>query len=165
MIFRKKELTKVRIGQLIDTDGTWAYQVPMNLDYRVTDEYGDLVPSVLLTKKVRVIADMIMENVLKLEGTVTDFRKGTKERTRSENYLDGLKKNVANLPYTSNGLITDTLMAKCKRIMVEIEKEKESKTKPKTRKTRKPKVDTLNVLLTQQKTQFLNILRMLGRLT
>ena len=104
--------------------------------------YGDLVPSVLLTKKVRVIADMIMENVLKLEGTVTDFRKGTKERTRSENYLDGLKKNVANLPYTSNGLITDTLMAKYKRIMVEIEKEKESKTKPKTRKTRKPKTDT-----------------------
>ena len=32
-------------GQLIDSDGTWAYQVPMNLDYRVTDEYGDLVPT------------------------------------------------------------------------------------------------------------------------
>jgi len=35
----------VKGGQLIDKDGTWAYQVPMNLDYRVTDEYGDLVPS------------------------------------------------------------------------------------------------------------------------
>jgi len=32
-------------GQLIDSDGTWAYQVPMNLDYRVTDEYGNLVPT------------------------------------------------------------------------------------------------------------------------
>ena len=32
-------------GQLIDSDGTWAYQVPMNLDYRVTDEYGELVPT------------------------------------------------------------------------------------------------------------------------
>jgi len=35
----------VKGGQLIDKDGTWAYQVPMNLDYRITDEYGDLVPS------------------------------------------------------------------------------------------------------------------------
>tara|TARA_R110000868_G_scaffold21019_5_gene87908 strand:- start:176 stop:4222 length:4047 start_codon:yes stop_codon:yes gene_type:complete len=32
-------------GQLIDSDGTWAYQIPMNLDYRVTDEYGNLVPT------------------------------------------------------------------------------------------------------------------------
>lgn len=32
-------------GQLIDDDGTWAYQVPMNLDYVVTDEFGQLVPS------------------------------------------------------------------------------------------------------------------------
>lgn len=32
-------------GRLIDEDGVWAYQVPMNLDYMVTNEYGDLVPS------------------------------------------------------------------------------------------------------------------------
>ena len=32
-------------GQLIDEDGTWAYQVPMNLDYMVTDEEGNLIPS------------------------------------------------------------------------------------------------------------------------
>jgi len=32
-------------GYLIDEDGTWAYQVPMNLDYVVTSEEGDLVPS------------------------------------------------------------------------------------------------------------------------
>lgn len=32
-------------GQLIDQDGTWAYQVPMNLDYMVTDEFGSLVPT------------------------------------------------------------------------------------------------------------------------
>ena len=30
-------------GKLIDSDGTWSYQVPMNLDYRVTDELGNLV--------------------------------------------------------------------------------------------------------------------------
>ncbi len=32
-------------GELIDEDGTWAYQIPMNLDYVVTDEFGQLVPS------------------------------------------------------------------------------------------------------------------------
>jgi hypothetical protein len=32
-------------AQLIDSDGAWAYQVPMNLDYRVTDEFGNLVPT------------------------------------------------------------------------------------------------------------------------
>ena len=32
-------------GQLIDADGTWAYQIPMNLDYVITDENGKLIPS------------------------------------------------------------------------------------------------------------------------
>jgi len=32
-------------GELIDDDGTWAYQVPMNLDYVYTDEYGNLIPT------------------------------------------------------------------------------------------------------------------------
>ena len=32
-------------GRLISQDGSWAYQIPMNLDYMVTDEFGDLVPT------------------------------------------------------------------------------------------------------------------------
>ena len=32
-------------GQLIDADGAWAYQIPMNLDYVITDESGNLIPS------------------------------------------------------------------------------------------------------------------------
>lgn len=32
-------------GRVIDDDGTWAYQIPMNLDYMVTDEVGNLVLS------------------------------------------------------------------------------------------------------------------------
>ena len=35
----------IKDGDLIDEDGTWAYQIPMNLDYMVTDEFGDLIPS------------------------------------------------------------------------------------------------------------------------
>ena len=32
-------------NELIDGDGTWCYQIPMNLDYITTDEYGNLVPT------------------------------------------------------------------------------------------------------------------------
>ena len=32
-------------GELIDDNGSWAYQVPMNLDYMVTDELGNLIYS------------------------------------------------------------------------------------------------------------------------
>lgn len=39
-------------GRVIDEDGTWSYQVPMNLDYVVTDEFGNLVPSEDSTKGI-----------------------------------------------------------------------------------------------------------------
>lgn len=32
-------------GRVIDEDGNWAFQVPMNLDYMVTDEFGNMVPT------------------------------------------------------------------------------------------------------------------------
>ena len=32
-------------GEVIDDDGAWAYQVPMNLDYIYTDEFGNLIPT------------------------------------------------------------------------------------------------------------------------
>lgn len=32
-------------NQLIDGNGTWCYQIPMNLDYMATDEYGNMVPT------------------------------------------------------------------------------------------------------------------------
>ena len=39
-------------GRVIDDDGAWAYQVPMNLDYMVTNEFGDLVPTEDPTKGI-----------------------------------------------------------------------------------------------------------------
>jgi hypothetical protein len=49
-IIRKNEFGEVEElviegGQLIDDNGVWAFQVPMNLDYLVTDEFGQLVPT------------------------------------------------------------------------------------------------------------------------
>lgn len=36
---------QISATDLIDSDGTWCYQIPMNLDYVTTDEYGKMVPT------------------------------------------------------------------------------------------------------------------------
>ena len=35
----------IKGNQLIDGNGVWCYQIPMNLDYVGTDEYGNIVPT------------------------------------------------------------------------------------------------------------------------
>ena len=35
----------IKGNELIDSNGVWCYQIPMNLDYVTTDEYGNLVPT------------------------------------------------------------------------------------------------------------------------
>lgn len=39
------EEVQIQGNQLIDGDGVWCYQIPMNLDYVVTDEFGHIVPT------------------------------------------------------------------------------------------------------------------------
>ena len=41
----KVEEFQIKGNQLIDADGTWCYQIPMNLDYVGMDEYGNIVPT------------------------------------------------------------------------------------------------------------------------
>lgn len=36
---------QIQGNRLIDGDGVWCYQIPMNLDYVTMDEYGNLIPS------------------------------------------------------------------------------------------------------------------------
>lgn len=36
---------QIQGNQLIDSDGVWCYQIPMNLDFIGTDEYGNIVPT------------------------------------------------------------------------------------------------------------------------
>jgi hypothetical protein len=100
--------------------------------------YGTMVPRKLVTSRVSTIANMIVENLSKMEGELSDMRKGSKEQLKRQNYVDNSWLNVRHLPYTTNGLISDVYMKKYKRIIEEVE-EKEKKTKPKKRKTRKPK--------------------------
>ena len=35
----------IKGNQVINGDGIWCYQIPMNLDYMMTDEYGNMVPT------------------------------------------------------------------------------------------------------------------------
>lgn len=36
---------QIRGNRLINGDGVWCYQIPMNLDYMMTDEFGNMVPT------------------------------------------------------------------------------------------------------------------------
>jgi hypothetical protein len=44
-LFGDNERFDVEGGRVITENGTWAYQIPMNLDYMVTDEFGVLTPT------------------------------------------------------------------------------------------------------------------------
>lgn len=44
-LFGETEEFQIEGGQLINDKGVWAFQVPMNLDYMITDEFGKLVPT------------------------------------------------------------------------------------------------------------------------
>lgn len=39
------EELQIKGNQLINSNGIWCYQIPMNLDYMMTDEYGNMVPT------------------------------------------------------------------------------------------------------------------------
>lgn len=54
----KIEFYNVQNTNLIDTNGTWLYQIPMNLDYMVTDEYGNMIPSDDITKGIPTRSDV-----------------------------------------------------------------------------------------------------------
>lgn len=41
----KIEEFQIKGTQVIDGNGVWCYQIPMNLDYMMTDEYGNMVPT------------------------------------------------------------------------------------------------------------------------
>ena len=41
----KVEEFPIKGNRVIDGDGVWCYQIPMNLDYVMTDEYGNIVPT------------------------------------------------------------------------------------------------------------------------
>ena len=102
--------------------------------------YETMVPEKLITRRVMAIADMMMEGITKLEGEITDHKKGSKERGGKERYLGSQLHTIRHLPFNNNGLIDDFYLVKYRKITDELEKEKPKETKPKRRTTRKPPV-------------------------
>lgn len=58
-------------NQLIDSDGVWCYQIPMNLDYVGMDEYGNVVPTNDPTKGIPTRAKVRFRISLNESGTDT----------------------------------------------------------------------------------------------
>lgn len=70
----------VNSSDLIDEHGTWAYQIPMNLDYMVTDEFGRLIPTEEPNKGIPTRSELRF----KLESEITGGEGRLKTRA---NYL------------------------------------------------------------------------------
>lgn len=65
-------------GRLIDENGSWAFQIPMNLDYYVTDEFGNLIPSEDPSKGVPTRARVRFRIGMDVNGTEGRLRQRAK---------------------------------------------------------------------------------------
>jgi len=78
-------------GQVIDDNGTWAYLIPMNLNYIVTSEEGELIPSNDPTKGIPTTSNVrfrIGMNVNGAEGQSTTRAKYLVPNNPSGNTID-----------------------------------------------------------------------------
>lgn len=67
----------VQGNKLIDGDGVWCYQIPMNLDYIITDEFGNIVHTDNPNKGIATRADV------RFRFTVEDAIEGQKNSVRA----------------------------------------------------------------------------------
>ena len=74
--YGNNERYDVEGGRVINEHGSWAYQIPMNLDYVVTDEFGNLVPTDDVSKGVPTKASVRFK--IKLDETGGEGRLRTK---------------------------------------------------------------------------------------
>mgnify|MGYP006174083713 FL=1 len=107
-----------------------------------TDWHGELVPTKLLTPRVHMIANMIIESLTNLSMEIDEIHGNSKDKERKVKYMEDRWRHIKTLPYHSNGLISDLTLSKCKSILEEEEKKK-GKTKPKTRKKRKKRKEVV----------------------
>jgi len=97
-----------------------------------TEWYGIEVPIDLVNNSVRMAAENLSNEIDKLESELDVDVKGTKHQSK-RGYIDILKRNLQNLPYTFNG---DVLLVKKKRIEAEMKpKEEKKRTSRRTKKS------------------------------
>ena len=106
-----------------------------------TEWYGVEVPIDLINGSVRMAAENLSHEIDKLESELDGDVKGTKYQSK-KGYIDILKRNLQNLPYTFNG---DVLLAKKKKIEAEM-KPKEEKKRTKKSVTKKSGTKNSNLI-------------------
>ena len=106
-----------------------------------TEWYGVEVPIGLINGSVRMAAENLSHEIDKLESELDGDVKGTKYQSK-KGYIDILKRNLQNLPYTFNG---DVLLAKKKKIEAEM-KPKEEKKRTKKSVTKKSGTKNSNLI-------------------
>jgi hypothetical protein len=93
-IFGENERFDIEGGRVIDDNGAWAYQIPMNLDYMVTNEYGDLIPTDDTTRGIPTRAKMRFK--ISTDETGGDGRL----RTKAKHLIPHNPKNYTEIDYT-----------------------------------------------------------------
>jgi hypothetical protein len=88
-------------GRLIDDNGAWAYQIPMNLDYYYTNEFGDLVLSEDPNKGIPTRASVRFK--IAMDGTGGEGRL----RTKANYLVPHNPNNVAEIDYEFGELTKD----------------------------------------------------------
>jgi hypothetical protein len=81
-------------GRVIDDDGTWSYQIPMNLDYMITDEFGNLVISEDPNKGVPTRAEVRFRVSMDVTGDEGRLR------TRAAYLIPNNPSNINDVDYT-----------------------------------------------------------------
>jgi hypothetical protein len=80
-------------GRLIDVNGAWSFQVPMNLDYMVTDEFGTLIPSEDQNKGIPTRANVRFKIGMDETGGLGRLR------TRAKYLVPNNPKNINEIDY------------------------------------------------------------------
>lgn len=94
--------------------------------------YGTEVPQKLITASVRLAAENLAHEIDKLESEIGEEK--TPKTQSKRGYIEVLKSNLKNLPYTFNG---DVLLRKKQKIEEQMKPKVEKKSKTKSRTTKK----------------------------
>ena len=93
---------QIKGTELINGDGVWCYQIPMNLDYMVTDEYGNMVPTDNPNKGIPT------RTSVRFRISMHDMEENTDNYFLSKVLVPNNPKNKTELDYNFGSMTKDT---------------------------------------------------------
>ena len=93
----------IKANRLIDGDGVWCYQIPMNLDYIGTDEFGNIIPVQDTTKGIPTRTSVRFRISLQETTTAPSAEHVAKHLVPSVHEIDA----QTNEPHILNGSLYD----------------------------------------------------------